>query len=245
MTSTNHSRSRGRLNRDAPIVHYNGQNQTLESLTAEKLVWIRTEPANAGFFLKKNPLIDYHDSIVLRKPLRLSNIDSKSVTESSAARRLLRCIVTVDDHTYFTSYVQSSRSGKNSSVTEFDETFLIDIEHPTTMTVGLYYAHNKGLLRRKQSCANLSSPQIPWQPQRQQADVCLGYATIDIDLKARAKSAERLLLDNHNEVDESSSSNNCQQLLVVHGIYLSQRIQDYLHNSVLHSDYITIQVRHG
>jgi len=52
-----------------PLVHYNGPYQTLESLPAEKLNWIKDEQTST---LVKNPLTNYTKSIVLRKPLTRS-----------------------------------------------------------------------------------------------------------------------------------------------------------------------------
>lgn len=52
-----------------PLVHYNGPFHTLEALPIEKLNWIKDEQTSA---LVKNPLTNYHKSIVLRKPLTRS-----------------------------------------------------------------------------------------------------------------------------------------------------------------------------
>jgi hypothetical protein len=52
-----------------PLVHYNGPHQTLESLPVEKLNWIKDEPTSS---LVKNPLTNYEQSIVLRKPVTRS-----------------------------------------------------------------------------------------------------------------------------------------------------------------------------
>lgn len=51
-----------------PLVHYNGPHQTLESLPAEKLNWIKDETTCGT----QNPLTDYEQSIVLRKPVTKS-----------------------------------------------------------------------------------------------------------------------------------------------------------------------------
>lgn len=52
-----------------PLVHYNGPFHTLESFPIEKLNWIKDEQTSA---LVKNPLTNYHQSIVLRKPMSRS-----------------------------------------------------------------------------------------------------------------------------------------------------------------------------
>lgn len=63
-----HAKKREALENE-PLVHYNGPYQTLESLPLEKLNWIKDEQTSS---LIQNPLSNYNQSIVLRKPVSRS-----------------------------------------------------------------------------------------------------------------------------------------------------------------------------
>ncbi|KAG0787155.1 hypothetical protein G6F29_009015 [Rhizopus arrhizus] len=199
-----------------PLVHYNGSKHTLEELPVEKLTWIKEDQLNNGI---RNPLSHYHHSIVLRKPLK--RILQVIATDSSKVRSF-RCTVQVNDETCAGSFVTSEKSGKNGSIVQFDETFLFDIEEPTTATISVFAKH-KSLFGAKQQ------------------EVCLGKETIEIGLNLKQKTAERFVLNDN----PNSGQSNDYQLLVVHGTYVSRRSQILLNNTVLFEDYITAHTHNG
>ncbi|KAI8076953.1 hypothetical protein BDF21DRAFT_364277 [Thamnidium elegans] len=187
-----------------PLVHYNGPFHTLESLPMEKLNWIKDEQTSA---LVKNPLTNYNRSIVLRKPLT----------------RLFRCGIQVNQETCLSSYVTSEKTGKHSSIAQFDETFLFDVDGSATATIRVY-AQNK-------------SSSIFYSRNKQ--EICLGTETIKVSLHPKSKTTERFVLNS----DPKQGQSNDFQLLVVHGTYISHRTQNMLNNTILFEDFITAYVR--
>jgi hypothetical protein len=154
--------------------------------------------------------------------------------------RSFRCTVQVNDETCAGSFVTSEKSGKNGSIVQFDETFLLylfarvhkkvnklicfisDIEEPTTATISVFAKH-KSLFGAKQQ------------------EVCLGREIIEIGLNLKQKTAERFVLNDN----PNSGQSNDYQLLVVHGTYVSRRSQILLNNTVLFEDYITAHTHNG
>ncbi|KAI7894872.1 uncharacterized protein EV154DRAFT_458747 [Mucor mucedo] len=201
-----------------PLVHYNGPYHTLESFPIEKLNWIKDEQTSA---LVKNPLTNYHQSIVLRKPLtRILQI----IATDSSKSRLFRCGIQVNQETCLSSYVTSEKTGKHSSIAQFDETFLFDVDGPATATISVY-AQNKG--------THFFSSRTNKQ------EICLGRETITVSLHPKSKTTERFVLNS----DPKAGQSNDFQLLVVHGTYISRRTQNMLNNTILFEDFITAYVR--
>ncbi|KAI9244739.1 hypothetical protein EDC94DRAFT_629279 [Helicostylum pulchrum] len=225
-----------------PLVHYNGPFHTLESLPMEKLNWIKDEQTSA---LVKNPLTNYNRSIVLRKPLsrsqtypiistNLNNQQAKPkamfylrilqiVATDSSKSRLFRCGIQVNQETCLSSYVTCEKTGKHSSIAQFDETFLFDVDGSTTATIRVY-AQNKS--------SNIFSS-------RNKQEICLGTETIKVSLHPKSKTTERFVLNS----DPKQGQSNDFQLLVVHGTYISHRTQNMLNNTILFEDFITAYVR--
>ncbi|KAI8890240.1 hypothetical protein K501DRAFT_328618 [Backusella circina FSU 941] len=223
---------------EEPIVHYNGPYHTWESLPEEKLLWIKDEQTAACV---RNPLSSYNKSIVLRKPLTRSKTFS-SLTKSnklfkpkamfylrvlqviatdSSKSRLFRCGIQVNDEVCLSSSVISEKTGKHSSIAQFDETFLLliphvsDVDSPSHATINIY--------AQKKSKNIFTS---------NKGEVLLGKENINISLQSKSKTMERFILNNDNF-----------QLLVVYGTFLSCRSQNMLNNTILFEDYITIYVR--
>ncbi|RCH78155.1 hypothetical protein CU098_001205, partial [Rhizopus stolonifer] len=218
-----------------PLVHYNGPCHTLESLPLEKLNWIKDEQASA---LVRNPLTDYYRSIVLRKPmirnqpypankalfkpkamfyLRILQV----ISTNSSRPRIYRCGVQVNQETCVSSYATSEKTGKHSSIAQFDETFLFDIEEPTTANITIYSQAKQSLF------------------QKAKKETVIGQETISISLYPKAKITERFVLNNNPTVGQSNDF----QLLVVHGSYMSHRTQNMLNNTILFEDFITLYVQ--
>lgn len=231
-----------------PLVHYNGPLHTLESLPVEKLNWIKDEPASA---FVKNPLTNYNKSIVLRKPMTRSqtfpNISKEPINNSielgkpkamfylrvlqviatdSAKSRLFRCGIQVNQETCLSSYAASEKTGKQSAIAQFDETFLFDVDGPTTATISIYSQPTGGKI-----FSNRANKQ----------NICLGSETINISMHAKSKTTERFVV----KKDFKSGQSGDVQLLVVYGTYLSRRTQNMLNNTILFEDYITAYVRTG
>ncbi|CAO0797865.1 unnamed protein product [Mucor circinelloides] len=230
-----------------PLVHYNGPYQTLESLPAEKLNWIKDEQTST---LVKNPLTNYTKSIVLRKPLTrsqtypalTSNAYSRPlqtkpkgmfylrvlqvIATDTSKTRLFRCGVQINQETCLSSYVTSEKTGKHSSIAQFDETFLFDVDDQTTATISIY-AQNKS--------SNL------FQSRHQKQEICLGKESIHIALHPKSKTTERFVLNSN----PSAGQSNDIQLLVVHGTFVSRRTQNMLNNTILFEDFITAYVHTG
>ncbi|GAA5804651.1 hypothetical protein HPULCUR_010153 [Helicostylum pulchrum] len=214
-----------------PLVHYNGPFHTLESLPMEKLNWIKDEQTSA---LVKNPLTNYNRSIVLRKPLsrsqtypiistNLNNQQAKPKAMFYLRTRLFRCGIQVNQETCLSSYVTCEKTGKHSSIAQFDETFLFDVDGSTTATIRVY-AQNKS--------SNIFSS-------RNKQEICLGTETIKVSLHPKSKTTERFVLNS----DPKQGQSNDFQLLVVHGTYISHRTQNMLNNTILFEDFITAYVR--
>ncbi|KAI9486970.1 MAG: hypothetical protein EXX96DRAFT_61221 [Benjaminiella poitrasii] len=229
-----------------PIVHYNGSSHTLESLPKEKLDWIKNEQ---NTFSSENPLTNYSQSIVLRKPLsrcRTFPIIPPSVNKplpkpkstfylrilqvvatDTSKSRLFRCSVQINQETFLSSYVTSEKKGKHSSVAQFDETFLFDVEEETTATVRVF-------TQNKSSSFFLSR-------QNQKEEVFLGQKIMKINLKPESKKAQRIELNS----DPSSRQSNDLQLLIVHGTFVSNRAQHMMNKTILFEDFITIHAQAG
>ncbi|KAI8644325.1 hypothetical protein BD408DRAFT_340857 [Parasitella parasitica] len=207
-----------------PLVHYNGPFHTLESLPVEKLNWIKDEQTST---LVKNPLTNYNKSIVLRKPL--TRILQVIATDTSKTR-LFRCGVQVNQETCLSSQITSEKTGRQSSIAQFDETFLLqvafDVDNQTTATISIY-AQNK------------SSSLFQSRSQKQEA--CLGQETIQIALHPKSKTTERFVLNSNPAAGQSNDI----QLLVVHGTFVSRRTQNMLNNTILFEDFITAYVHTG
>ncbi|KAI8329904.1 hypothetical protein BD560DRAFT_379154 [Blakeslea trispora] len=203
-----------------PLVHYNGPFHTLESLPTETLYWIKDEQTST---LVKNPLTDYQRSIVLRKPispmfyLRILQI----ISTHSSKTRIYRCGVQVNQETCISSYATSEKTGKHSSIAQFDETFLFDIEQQTTATLTVY--------------AQTKNSHIF---QKAKKEICLGTETIPLDLSPKAKTTERIVLCD-------DLQNTTFQLLVVYGTYMSHRTQNMMNNTILFEDFVTVYIQTG
>ncbi|CEG67594.1 hypothetical protein RMATCC62417_03999 [Rhizopus microsporus] len=234
-----------------PLVHYNGPQHTLEELPAEKLNWIKEDQLSNSMknplshysrsIVLRKPLKrskTYHQ-LSLACALQKSEIKPKAMfylrilqvtaTDTSKGNhihcpkfRSFKCTVQVNDDICAGSFVTGEKSGKNGSIVHFDETFLFDIEEPTTATISVY-AKNRSLFGGKQN------------------ETCLGRETIPIHLQLKQKSTERFVLNS----DPNSGQSNDFQLLVIQGVYVSRRSQTLLNNTVLFEDYITVHTHSG
>ncbi|KAI8356707.1 hypothetical protein EDC96DRAFT_446174 [Choanephora cucurbitarum] len=214
----------GRFQQNEPLVHYNGPFHTLESLPLETLNWIKDEQTST---LVKNPLTDYQRSIVLRKPIHRNTQILQIISTHSSKTRIYRCGIQVNQETCVSSYVTSEKTGKHSSIAQFDETFLLQVEHDieqqTTATITVYAQTKSHSLFQKAK-----------------KEICLGVETIGLGLYPKAKTTERIVLHH-----STPGQNNTFQLLVVYGTYMSHRTQNMLNNTILFEDFVTVYVQTG
>ncbi|KAI8985877.1 hypothetical protein BDB01DRAFT_786639 [Pilobolus umbonatus] len=226
-----------------PIIHYNGPYHTLEALPEEKLIWIKNEMPSSVF---KNPVSEYDQSIVLRKPMTRSSTFPQLLSKQSSSKimkpkamfylrtmhitatdtsktRLFRCGVQVNDETCYSSTVTSEKNGKNASIIHLDETFLFDVEEEGKATIHVYAQPRVNKLLSSMS----------------KKETCIGRVSIDIPLHPKSKCTEKLIVS----TDSSKGQNNDIQLVVVYGVYMSRRTQNMINSTKLYADYITLQIR--
>ncbi|KAG1109958.1 hypothetical protein G6F42_015483 [Rhizopus arrhizus] len=226
-----------------PLVHYNGPYQTLESLPAEKLNWIKDEQTST---LVKNPLTNYTKSIVLRKPLTrsqtypalTSNAYSRPLQTKPKGMFYLRVLQVIATDTSKMKKLASIAPLRNLTrhfyckytlYTALYDTLTLqnsDVDDQTTATISIY-AQNKS--------SNL------FQSRHQKQEICLGKESIHIALHPKSKTTERFVLNSN----PSAGQSNDIQLLVVHGTFVSRRTQNMLNNTILFEDFITAYVHTG
>ncbi|KAI9016235.1 hypothetical protein CLU79DRAFT_764070 [Phycomyces nitens] len=229
-----------------PAVHYNGPCYTIDQLSDEKLAWIRQEHT-AGFLGQnlKNTLSNYGRFIVLCKPYASSQAITNSHhivkkphgpkamfylrilqvtnTESSKSCKF-RCSVQVNQEFCMSSYVTSEKRGKSSTEANFDETFLFDVSEPTTATISLYSQP------RSASVFNIRG---------RADDICVGEESFHITLDPKEKHFQRFEIHDKSQPNKYSS----YQVLAVFGMYISQRAQILLNDTILIADYVTVYVQ--
>ncbi|KAI9498283.1 hypothetical protein BDB00DRAFT_799690 [Zychaea mexicana] len=219
-----------------PVVHYNGPCDTLDQLPGEKLAWIKREPVSAEGL--RHPLLDCSGSIVLRKPVTRSQTfplvqQPISVAAPKAAFYLrviqivsqnatkpcyLRCSVQVDNCICTGGPVAAEKCGKHNIQADVDETFIFDIDQPTSATLKVF---------------TQPKPSIFSTRTHLQGETCLGKEEFRLYVQPCDKVLRRITL---------GSTPACQ-ILVIYGTYMSNGAQVLLDNKCIYAGFITVYIR--
>ncbi|CEP16549.1 hypothetical protein [Parasitella parasitica] len=205
-----------------PYVHYNGPFETLDQLPKEKLDWVTQETSNSKEL--RHPLLDYPRSIVLRKPHyksssmlghhhhHSSNLMKPKATfyirvlqvinQNSSKSCLLRSSIQLNDQLFEGSFAVSQKCGKNGSQANLDETYILDVEKPSTTTLSIY-------AQPKTTLGALNS-------RFRQPEICLGRQVFKIPMRPTEKKLKRITI-------QDAEGNNQYQVLVVYGTFVSSR----------------------
>ncbi|ORX45547.1 hypothetical protein DM01DRAFT_334194 [Hesseltinella vesiculosa] len=210
-----------------PIVHYNGPQHTLEQLPDEKWQWIRQPSLAESQQGLQNPLSNCDTSIMFRKPHRSQNSPMEPAFHprelKPKAMFYLRGIQ-LHQESFTSAYTPTDRCGKQSVQANLDETFLFDVDEPCQATLSIYAKQRSGMQIFQQRSHSM------------QQDTCVGQHHFNVDLRPSPKHLQR-------EVIVDVASGQTYQILVVYGVYISQRCQTVLNQTLLMEDFLTIQVR--
>ncbi|KAL0078878.1 hypothetical protein J3Q64DRAFT_1676282 [Phycomyces blakesleeanus] len=212
-TSTNKSKNKNKNNSrlpSEPLMYYNGPYETLDQLPEDKLQWIKDSSPAEGVGI---PQLSAHSlyPIVLRKP-------HKEYTSH------FRCSVEYDRSIFVGSFGSSEKCGKNTIQTELEETFLCDIDEPSSITLKVY-AQPRTMLHR-------ISHRAP--------EECVGQHRFDATLEYSDKKLRRYTIG---DGETSGSGAATYQVLVVFGTYVSHQAQTLLTNRPVFSGYMTLYAR--
>ncbi|KAI8379806.1 uncharacterized protein BYT42DRAFT_341441 [Radiomyces spectabilis] len=224
-----------------PVVFYNGPFQTSDQLSADKLSWIKAVSAEEP---AQNPLTEYKCSVVFRKSFTRSKTypiagHTQSYLKPKAMFYLrvlqitgqkeqknynLRCVIKVNDETFMGKYAKIEKCGKHNIQANFEETYLVDIEDPTVVSLNLY-AQPKG--------------KAMFSSENRRQDRCIGSVSFNVNLFSEQKRLQRFSIINY-------SDNDCQptgyELLAVTGTYVSSKSQALIQNRALYDDYVNIYI---
>ncbi|KAI9020254.1 hypothetical protein CLU79DRAFT_704098 [Phycomyces nitens] len=191
-----------------PLVYYDGPCETLDQLPDDKLQWIKDSSPAEGVGV---PHLSRHSifPIVLRKPHKehMSHF---------------RCSVECDRSIFVGSFGSSEKCGKNTIQTELEETFLCDIDEPSSITLKVY--------SQPRSRIHRISNRTP--------EECVGQHRFDATLERCDKKLRRYTLEGG-----ESGSGATYQVLVVFGTYVSHQAQTLLTNRPVFAGYMTLYVR--
>ncbi|CAO3613193.1 unnamed protein product [Mucor hiemalis] len=236
-------RIKQRTESNEPLVHYNGPLETLDQLPKEKLAWI-TKESNDSSELRQ-PLLDYPRSIVFRKPHNrnlptLGYYDSNNrsdamrpkatfyirvlqvIQQNSSKPCLLRSSIELNNQVFSGSYATSQKCGKHGSQANVDETYILDVDRPTTTKLSIY-----------------SQPKTAFgafNSRFRQPEVCLGTQEFQIPMRPSEKQLKRITL-------RDNETNDQYQVLVVYGTYVSSRVMTLLDNKRIYEGFITVYTR--
>ncbi|KAL7318117.1 hypothetical protein PS15m_004379 [Mucor circinelloides] len=225
-----------------PYVHYNGPFETLDQLPKEKLDWITQETSSNKEL--RHPLLDYPRSIVLRKPHHKNSslLDHQHrqhpslmkpkatfyirvlqvINQNSSKPCLLRSSIELNDQLFEGSFSVSQKCGKNGSQANLDETYILDVEKPSSTTLSIY-------AQPKTTLGALNS-------RFRQPEVCLGSQVFKIPMRPCEKKLKRITI-------QDAESNNQYQVLVVYGTFVSSRVMTLLDNKLIYEGFITVYTR--
>ncbi|KAL0086969.1 hypothetical protein F4703DRAFT_1927835 [Phycomyces blakesleeanus] len=216
-----------------PVVHYNGPCYTIDQLAEEKLAWIREEHT-AGFLGQnlKNTLSNYGRFIVLCKPYASSQIITNSCqivkkTHGPKAMFYLRLLQVTN--------TDSSKSCKFRCSVQVNQEFCMssyatsekrgnDVSEPTMATISLYTQPRSASLFNLRGRAD---------------DICVGEESFHITLNPKEKHFQRFDIHDKSQPNKYSS----YQVLAVFGMYISQRSQVLINDTVLIAGYVTVYVQ--
>ncbi|KAI7870329.1 hypothetical protein BDF14DRAFT_1955281 [Spinellus fusiger] len=220
-----------------PLIYYNGRCESLDQLSSEKLKWIRDASPAEGVGVP-HPSVNSVNPIVFRKPhnrsgylpaedgkqskamfyLRVLQVISKNHIKGSH----FRCSVQAGQDVFMGERGTSEKSGKNTILTELEETFLCDFDQPSKIVLKVY-SHSHSILHTL--TGNTS-------------ETCVGQHIFQVNLNPLDKKLRRYTLE-----DSDSSSGASYQVLVIFGTYVSKDAQMMINNSCIYAGYITLYVR--
>ncbi|KAI8059058.1 uncharacterized protein B0P05DRAFT_640879 [Gilbertella persicaria] len=231
---------KNRREQNEPLVHYNGPYETLDQLPEEKLAWITTETLDSQEL--RHPLLDYPRSIVFRKPYyrhasslgyyrsnEQASVNKPRATfflqvinQNSSKPCLVRSSMEMNNQVFSGSFAASQKCGKHGSQTNFDETYILDVDTFSTATLSIY-------AQPKTALSMLNS-------RFSQPEVCLGTQEFKIQMRPSEKKLKRITIQDKESHDQ-------YQVLIVFGTYVSSRVMTLLDNKRIYEGFLTVYTR--